>query len=331
MGWRIKLLPCAIAMTVFIGPSGAESNLTDFAGIWVLKYQNLNLLALSLNFDNGKISGSLARPKHFGFDADGDFTQITAEHDEAMVLDAALSGGRLELSIKNGEERDRFAMTLIDQDHALLRFMDVLVPPWRLVRAHNPEDARLASDWSEQKPRTKEIAALQAELKRMADEDQAVRLTNSVSEKRMQAVDRANRPKLLRIYSKFGWPKKSIFGKDAAGRFWLLVQHQDLSLQSKLLPEMQRAVAEGEASQRNFVYLYDRVMKGEGKPQHWGTQTSCVNGKAVLDHVDDPVALDERRRELYLQPVAEYVETLHASCRNFVHDLPARNNSGHPH
>ncbi len=36
-----------------------------------------------------------------------------------------------------------------------------------------------------------------------------------------------------------------------------------MSLQRKLLPEMQRAVAAGEASQSNYVLLYDRVMKGE--------------------------------------------------------------------
>ena len=86
---------------------------------------------------------------------------------------------------------------------------------------------------------------------------------------------------------------------------------------------MQRAVAAGEASQSNYVLLYDRVMKGEGKPQHWGTQTSCVNGEAVLDPVDDPAGLEQRRRELYLQPLDTYLKSMSETCRSFVHDLPA--------
>lgn len=122
----------------------------------------------------------------------------------------------------------------------------------------------------------------------------------------MREVDRANLPQLLQIHRKFGWLKRSVVGKEAAGRFWLLVQHQDLSLQRKVLPEMQRAVA-----------------AGEGKPQHWGTQTSCVNGEAVLDPVDDPAGLERRRDELYLQPLGAYLKSMSEACRNFAHDLPA--------
>ena len=37
-----------------------------------------------------------------------------------------------------------------------------------------------------------------------------------------------------------------------------------------------------EASKVNYAYLYDRVMLGQGKPQHWGTQGRCKDGKAIL-------------------------------------------------
>jgi hypothetical protein len=134
--------------------------------------------------------------------------------------------------------------------------------------------------------------------------------------------ERIHRPEILQIYRQHGWPKASVVGKETTGRFWLLVQHQDLSLQRKLLSEMRRAVAAREASQRNFVYLYDRVMKGEGKPKHWGTQTSCVNGKAVLDPVDDPSGLYERRKELYLPPIVQYLDSLNPQRQNVLHDLP---------
>ena len=68
---------------------------------------------------------------------------------------------------------------------------------------------------------------------------------------------------------------------------------------------MERAVSERQASRTDYALLYDRVMVGEGKLQRWGSQTKCVDGKAVLDPVEDPAGLDDRRQALFMQPVEQ--------------------------
>ena len=85
-------------------------------------------------------------------------------------------------------------------------------------------------------------------------------------------------------------------------------------MQRAWLPEMAQLVDQQEASRQDYALLFDRVQKGLGKPQRWGTQTSCVDGRGVLDPVEDPANLDARRRELNLQPEQEYLKMLHEAC-----------------
>jgi hypothetical protein len=47
---------------------------------------------------------------------------------------------------------------------------------------------------------------------------------------------------------------------------------------------------------------------GLGKPQRWGSQVKCENGKPALYVVDDPAGLEQRRKELFMMPVAEYLK-----------------------
>jgi hypothetical protein len=325
----------ALAAAALCGPCSAESNLQQFTGTWVLRYQSHNFLVFALRLDHDAIAGTLALPEHFSFDQDGDFSHISAQQRQAAASDLAVVDGQLEFSVRHGSDLDRYALKLLDREHALLRAANLPfpMPPWRLQRVRGSADVKVWKDWldPDQKPASQEIAALQTELKRMADEDQAVRNSNPISERRMQEIDQANLPLILRIHRKYGWPKASLVGKETAGRFWLLVQHQELNLQRKLLPEMRRAVAKGEASQRNYVFLYDRVMKREGKRQHWGTQTTCVDGKAVLDPVDDPAGLEARRKDLYFPPMEEYLKSLNASCENMLHDLGPGGDTRVPH
>src|SRR5579864_3112565 len=106
-------------------------------------------------------------------------------------------------------------------------------------------------------------------------------------------------------------------GEEAANNYWLLVQHADAhkDFQAKLLPELKRAADEGDASKVNYAYLYDRVMVGAGKPQRYGTQGGgCENGKIKMRPVDDPAGLAQRRKELHLMPMEQYVEILSSMC-----------------
>lgn len=169
-----------------------------------------------------------------------------------------------------------------------------------------------------------EVVALQTKLKEMAERDQEVRAQVPILASKLRTVDEGNYPELLRIHEKYGWPLISAVGKDAAHNYWLLVQHQELKFQEQVLPDMRQAADSGEASKVEYAYLYDRVMTEEGKPQHWGTQTDCKDGKAILSPVDDPEGLPQRRKDFHILPVDEneYLKLLDPVCADFKQDLP---------
>jgi hypothetical protein len=232
-------------------------------------------------------------------DQDGDVTEIGPDQIMHSVRGSRLSRKELELAI----DGDRFVMVLEDRDHASLA--PAGMRPWKLERWSGHRAAILASSLPEP-DYPAEILALRERLRAMAKEDQDARL--AFDEVRTEAVDAGSRPEVLRIFETYGWVTKSLAGKAAANDFWLLVQHQTIDLQQRFLPALAKAAQTGEASMSHYAYLYDRVQVRLGKPQHWGTNIECKDGKPVAAPVDDPAGLDARRKELFMLPMSEYLK-----------------------
>lgn len=320
-------------LCAFSPPAPAQNgpSLEDYAGRWAFKYERRNFIVLTLRFADGHLTGIMAMPKHFQMSQGGDITHISSEVGEETVSQASISGGHLEFITHRDNDVNRFSMSFVDSQHASLELIGIPLAPWKLERVGTSEKVAVATDWPEEGPKnvTPEIAALQSEIRQMVAEDQAARIAQTqISDSKVAQVDAKNYPALLRIYQKFGLPHISVVGEDAASEFWLLVQHQDthLDFQKRVLRDMKRAADEGEASKVNYAYLYDRVMVNEGKPQHWGTQITCKNGKTVLDPVDNPAGLAQRREELQLMPLDKYLEMLAPHCKDSGQAKPPRSN-----
>jgi hypothetical protein len=129
--------------------------------------------------------------------------------------------------------------------------------------------------------------------------------------KALNEVDTANRTWLTGIIEKHGWPGKTLVGVDGAHMAWLMIQHADadLPLQKKCLVLLKAAVKQGEATGVDLAYLTDRVLTAEGKKQLYGTQLEEKEGKLVPKPVEEEAKLDARRKELGMQPMAEYLES----------------------
>jgi hypothetical protein len=310
------IIPLVLGILMTAGCVGNQQPASAFDGTWIYKVKEKNFIVLSLVSENGRVLGTIKRPDHFGMDGEGVLTEISPEASERSIVDSTLSGGELRLSIKGSEGIDEYLMRILDSDHAEIRPNELpeWMRPWKLERT-TTAGPDVATDWFEE-PATPDIVRLQTELKQMAEEDQAVRNEQPMSTRRVQEVTRKHRPAIDRIYIAYGLPTDSRVGRSAANAFWLLVQHQDLELQKKLLPVLEQAAGKGEISSQNFAYLYDRVMIGEGKEQRWGTQISCLDGKPVLDPIVDPEGLEQRRRVLYLPPIDVYLSQFGDACRN---------------
>lgn len=143
-----------------------------------------------------------------------------------------------------------------------------------------------------------------------ADQDARVRLLRDDQQATefVQALDRRHTARMQEIVAKFGWPGRSLVGRDGAKAAWLLVQHadQDRAFQNECLGRMHRSPA-GEVEPHDLAYLTDRVLLAEGKPQRYGTQLEVKNGKLEPRLLEEPDSVDERRQSIGLPPLAEYV------------------------
>jgi hypothetical protein len=148
---------------------------------------------------------------------------------------------------------------------------------------------------------------LRAELLRRMAVDQQAR--HALDAKAVAAADGENLPWLRQVITDFGWPGKSLVGKDGAQAAWLLAQHadKDPAFQRQCLELLTAAVERGEATVVQQAYLTDRVLLHEGQPQEYGTQAIARDGRFVARNLRDPDHVDERRVSVGLSPLAGYL------------------------
>lgn len=164
--------------------------------------------------------------------------------------------------------------------------------------------------------------SLRGELLRMRDADLELRAElardGSLFEgyaERMAALHRRNALRLREVLSSRGWPGRSLAGEDGAEAAWLVLQHAigDPELLRGALPLLERAVEAGEAEPRHLAMLVDRVRTLEGGPQLYGTQHDWDDaGELSPLPVEEPAGVDERRRRVGLEPLAESTRRLRA-------------------
>jgi hypothetical protein len=152
---------------------------------------------------------------------------------------------------------------------------------------------------------------LRDELLAMQAADQAERTGEASGNHDEERTDR-----LREIIAAFGWPTWDLVGRDGATAAWLMAQHSDLDVefQRSALELLREAVEDGQASPGDLAYLEDRVAANSGEPQVYGTQIGCVDGHAVAGTIRDPEHVDERRAEVGLPPLEEYLASLEEDC-----------------
>ncbi|WBT04742.1 hypothetical protein PFY01_08300 [Brevundimonas vesicularis] len=114
----------------------------------------------------------------------------------------------------------------------------------------------------------------------------------------INAVDKALLDELLTMVPAEGWFKKSVYGERAAGAAFLIIQHSDLEKWRRFVPVLEALVAQGEVEGQSYGLMYDRLAINEGRPQRYGTQMTCKNGRWVVDTLEDPERVEQWRREM---------------------------------
>lgn len=149
------------------------------------------------------------------------------------------------------------------------------------------------------------------DLEAMAGPDQLYRGRSlsgelSAEEWKLQtSIDVANMKRLAEIIDSFGWPGLRFAGAASQTAFAVL-QHADPASQRKYLPLLRDAVGRSDALGSHLAMLEDRVRIREGKPQLYGSQLS--GDPLRFDPIEDEARVDERRRSIGLEPLADYAK-----------------------
>lgn len=130
-------------------------------------------------------------------------------------------------------------------------------------------------------------------------------------------IDADNLAWLKDDLKKHGWPKKSVAGENADSTAWLIVQHSvtDPAFMRDVLALLEPLVAQGETGKSTYALLFDRVAYYDGRPQRYGSQGSCSAPHSWSAFpIEDAARIDQRRSEMGLPPMAEYVTEISKSC-----------------
>ena len=264
---------------------------------WVYRLNGQNILKLAISNEDGSFRGELTRPKSFGIDSSGDVNKIGGGVARHSFENARMRDGQIAFTI----DRERLLFIPEGADTASLVLEGI--SPLKLQKVPSGTIVKLARKL-EEPSYPKHIQRLRKSLKTMVKADQKPRLAFQDSGK----IDERHLQKIQEIFKQYGWVRTSLAGKDASHDFWLLVQHQTPEVQRQILPALEKAANEGEASMSDYTYLYDRVQLGLGKPQRWGTQINCHDGKPTLSEVEDLEGLAGRRKKLFMMPVEDYLK-----------------------
>lgn len=166
-----------------------------------------------------------------------------------------------------------------------------------------------------------ELATLMKEMPGANNERAMKRFADLV--KKQDKIDQRNMKRLEEIIARYGWPTKSMVGKEASEWAFFIVQHADLVHQKKYFPLLKAAAAKNEARPDHVAMMEDRILMREGKKQIYGTglNTDDVTKGLKLWPIENEEEVDARRAAVGLPPMAEYLKMM-----GLIYTPPKKNN-----
>ncbi len=108
-----------------------------------------------------------------------------------------------------------------------------------------------------------------------------------------------------------GWPELNKIGRSGSNAIFLTLQHSNLETQEKYLPVLTQAVADEKIAPGALALFEDRLRLGQGKKQVYGSQVNRdrETGQNYVQPLMEPEKVNERRAEVGLGPIEDYLKT----------------------
>lgn len=116
----------------------------------------------------------------------------------------------------------------------------------------------------------------------------------------MQKIDSVNQAQVKLILNQYGWLPQSKISEKAADAIFFVVQHADMELIKKHLPDLKKLANNKEAKTTHAAMMEDRLLMYEGKKQIYGTQAmgnGSADGKAFIWPIQHPEKVNQLRKE----------------------------------
>jgi len=175
--------------------------------------------------------------------------------------------------------------------------------------------------------RNVDTAALRGELTAIYDKDQKERAAYDETERRygwgareaqdarrqIQDMDRRHLRQIEALIDRLGgYPGRSLVGQPLDQVAFLIIQHStDRAVHEKYLPLIREAAHKGDIDKASAAILTDQVSVQKGEKQVYGTQIR-INGSGAkeLYPVEDMTTLNQRRKEMDLEPIEVYLKRM---------------------
>lgn len=122
--------------------------------------------------------------------------------------------------------------------------------------------------------------------------------------------DQKRTDRLKEILETTSWADMHEIDDDLPNRAWLIAQHasHDPNFQKSVLASITPMVQRGQMDAQTFAQMTDEVALNEGEAQIYGTQYDCIDGSYQAFDLADPGKVNERREELSLVPLEDYLQ-----------------------
>lgn len=145
------------------------------------------------------------------------------------------------------------------------------------------------------------------DISQLSPEEEAA--LNAARASYMAEIDEANTRELKALLEDITWRDLANAGGDLYLKAFFVVQHSpDHEFQARVLDDLKPLLSEGLIDSQQYAYLFDRVKLHRDELQLYGTQLICVDGEYDVTDLQTPESVDQRRLEMGLQPLDEYIE-----------------------
>lgn len=125
-------------------------------------------------------------------------------------------------------------------------------------------------------------------------------------------IDKNNQQIVVSTIEKCGFPSVEKHGNKSVQAVFLVIQHAGKNLREKYFPHIKKSADQSDLQWSAVALMEDRMLLDRGEKQKYGSQVHKENGsdKWSLYPIEDPQNVNERRAQVGLDPIEEYLKQL---------------------